>query len=122
VQQNPRRRLLPPSGFAPCGSSIQPPVSSIASLQTGANSVPSRSIACMMIQGGEPERRAPCASLTLGGREGPVLESELAFVAGQHDVGGLIQERSHAPIAAFGDAADVVDLAGLMPRLGTKPR
>ena len=50
-----------------------------------------------------------------------VLEFELALVAGQHDVSGLIQERSHAPVPAFRDAADVVDLAGLIP-LGTKPR
>jgi hypothetical protein len=42
-------RLLPPSGVARCGSSIRLPVSLIGSLQTGANSVPTRSIACMMI-------------------------------------------------------------------------
>ena len=30
VRQNRRRRLLPPSGVAPCGSSMRPPVSSIS--------------------------------------------------------------------------------------------
>jgi hypothetical protein len=53
-------------------------------------------------------RRSP------GDRERPVLEFELALVAGQHDVGGLIQERPHPPIPAFRDAADVVDLARLI--------
>jgi hypothetical protein len=28
---------------------------------------------------------------------------------------GLVQERSHPPIAAFGDAAGVIDLARLIP-------
>src|ERR1700729_2861906 len=54
-------------------------------------------------------------------REGPVLEFELPLVAGQHDVGGLVQERSQAPIAAFRDAANLVDLPGLIPP-GTNPR
>ena len=35
------------------------------------------------------------------------LEFELPPVVRQHEVGGLIQERSHAPVAAFRDAADV---------------
>ena len=45
-----------------------------------------------------------------------VLEFELALVAGQHDVGGRVQEGSYPPVAAFGDAAGVViDLARLIP-------
>ena len=44
-----------------------------------------------------------------------MLEFELALVAGQHDIGGLVQQGSHAPVAALRDAADVVDLARLMP-------
>ena len=37
------------------------------------------------------------------------------LAAGQHVIGGLVQEDSHPPIAAFGDAAGV-ELARLMPR------
>jgi hypothetical protein len=39
----------------------------------------------------------------------------LAFVAGQHDIGGFVQKRPHPPIPAFRDAADVIDLPGLIP-------
>src|ERR1700735_3602425 len=49
-----------------------------------------------------------------GDGEGPVLELELALVAGQHDVGGLIQQGPHPPVAAFRDAADIVDFPGLV--------
>ena len=45
------------------------------------------------------------ARSALDGR--PDLEFELPPVVRQHEVGGLIQERSHAPVAAFRDAADV---------------
>ena len=38
----------------------------------------------------------------------------LAVVAGQHDIGGLVQQGPHPPVAAFRDAADVVDLPGLI--------
>jgi hypothetical protein len=44
----------------------------------------------------------------------PVLELELALVAGQHDVGGLVQQGPDPPVAAFRDAADVVDFSGLI--------
>ena len=47
--QNRRRHLLPPSGVAPLGSSVGPPVSLMLLGYAGANSVPCRSIACMMI-------------------------------------------------------------------------
>src|SRR5208283_4666169 len=53
-------------------------------------------------------RRSP------GDGEGPVLELELALVARQHDIGGLVQQGSHPPVAAFRDAADVVDLPRLI--------
>jgi hypothetical protein len=46
VRQNRRRRLLPPSGVAPLRSSMRSPVS-VAYAAT--NSVPFRSIACMMM-------------------------------------------------------------------------
>src|SRR5215470_5339296 len=44
-------------------------------------------------------------------RECPVLELQRPLVARQHDVGGLVEERANAAIAALGDAAGVVDLA-----------
>ena len=44
VLQNPRRHLLPPSGVAPLGSSVRPPVR-----LCGLNSVPSRNMACIMM-------------------------------------------------------------------------
>lgn len=47
--QNRRRHLLPPSGVAPLGSSVRPPVSSTLFDYAGLNLVPSRSIACMMM-------------------------------------------------------------------------
>ena len=46
--------------------------------------------------------------------ERPLLQLELIVEAGQHDVGGLVQQRPHPPVAAFRDAADVVDLPGLI--------
>src|SRR5271166_2013013 len=58
---------------------------------------------------GLSHRRSP------GDREGPVLQFELALVAGEHDIGGLVQQRPYPPVAAFRDAADVVDLARLIP-------
>jgi hypothetical protein len=48
-----------------------------------------------------------------GDGEGPVLQFELAPVAGQHDIGCLKEKGSHAPIPTFRDAADVVDFARL---------
>jgi hypothetical protein len=47
-------------------------------------------------------------------QDGPLLQLELAVVAGQHDVGGLVQQGPHPPVAAFRDAADVVELPGLI--------
>jgi hypothetical protein len=64
-----------------------------------------------------PEGCAPSGRGSHGDREGPVLELdlELALVARQHDIGGLVKQHPHPPIAAFGDAADIVDLARLIP-------
>src|SRR6266404_2128103 len=47
--QNRRRHLLPPSGIAPLGSSVRPPVRRVLLGYAGLNSVPCRSMACMMI-------------------------------------------------------------------------
>ena len=38
-------------------------------------------------------------------------------IARQHHVGSLVQQDLHSPVAALGDAADIVDLPGLeVPR------
>src|SRR5437764_5231606 len=47
--QNRRRHLLPPSGIAPLGSSVRPPVRRVLLGYAGLNSVPCRSMACMMM-------------------------------------------------------------------------
>jgi len=47
--QNRRRHLLPPSGVAPLGSSVRPPVRLMLLGYAGLNSVPCRSMACMMM-------------------------------------------------------------------------
>jgi len=48
--QYPRRHLLPPSGVAPLGSSVRPPFRRVLLDYAGSNSVPCRSMACMMIE------------------------------------------------------------------------
>ena len=53
-------------------------------------------------------RRSP------GDIERPVFERETAAVAGQHHIGGLVEQRAEPPVAAFGDAAGIVDLTGLI--------
>jgi hypothetical protein len=47
--QNRRRHLLPPSGVAPLGNSVRPPVRLMLLGYAGLNSVPCRSMACMMM-------------------------------------------------------------------------
>lgn len=47
--QNRRRHLLPPSGVAPLGSSVRPPFRLALLGYAGLNSVPCRSMACMMM-------------------------------------------------------------------------
>jgi hypothetical protein len=54
------------------------------------------------------QRRSP------GNVERPVFERETAAVAGQHHIGGLIEQCAEPPVAAFGDAAGVIDLTGLI--------
>src|SRR5271156_2778904 len=80
----------------------------------GLNSVPSRSMACMMMA----RRRASDPRLAHGGplgdRKGPVLELQRSSVARQHDVCGFVQEGAHPPVAALRDAPGVVDLARLI--------
>jgi len=46
---NRRRHLLPPSGVAPLGSSVRPPVRRAVLGYAGLNSVPCRSMACMIM-------------------------------------------------------------------------
>ena len=47
--QNRRRHLLPPSGVAPLGSSVRPPIRLGVLRYTGLNWVPCLSIACMIM-------------------------------------------------------------------------
>src|ERR1700681_159323 len=49
--QNRRRHLLPPSGVAPLGSSVRPPVRRVLLGYAGLNSVPCRSMAWLMMAG-----------------------------------------------------------------------
>jgi hypothetical protein len=49
-----------------------------------------------------------------GDRQRPVLQLKRSLVARQHDVGGLVEQGSHRAVAAFENAAGVVDLAGLI--------
>ena len=44
-------------------------------------------------------------------REGPVFEFQRPLVARQHDIGGFVEERANAAIAALGDATGVINLA-----------
>src|ERR1051325_1503872 len=64
---------------------------------------------------------AHCRSF--GDREGPFLKLHWSLIAGQHDVGRLVEERTNAAIAALRDAARVINLAGLIaPRHQTEIR
>lgn len=47
--QNRRRHLLPPSGVAPLGSSVRPPLRLSLLGYAGLNSVPYRNMACMIM-------------------------------------------------------------------------
>src|SRR5262249_25416361 len=51
--------------------------------------------------------------------ERSLLERQIATIAGEHDIGGLVQQRADPLIADFGDAAGIVDLTGL-PSPGNK--
>ena len=42
------------------------------------------------------------------------FERETATVAGQHHIGRLIEQCAEPSVTAFGDAAGVIDLAGLI--------
>src|SRR4030095_10326619 len=61
-------------------------------------------------------KRNPCFShgRAPGNVERPLLERERAAIAGEHDIGGLIEQRADPSIATLRDAAGIVDLAGLI--------
>ena len=44
----------------------------------------------------------------------PILQLQRPFVARQHDVGGFVEQGSQPPVAAFGDAAGLINFAGLI--------
>src|SRR3981189_2019405 len=46
-----------------------------------------------------------------GDGQRPVLQLQRLLVARQDDIRRLVEQSSHSPVAAFGDAAGVVDLA-----------
>ena len=65
----------------------------------------SRSSACMMIPRRHARGMRAFGSWITWRCDGPVqLDLELALVARQHDIGDLVKQRPHPPIAAFGDA------------------
>src|SRR4030095_5987035 len=84
------------------------------------NSVPSRSMACMMMASRRARATRPLAH---GGpptnAERPLLERQIATIAGEHDIGGLVEQRADPLIADLRDAAGIVDLTGL-PSPGDK--
>ena len=114
---NRRHHPLPPSGVAPLRSSFRPPVSSTVVAYARSNSVPSRSIACMMIA----RRRARATrALRIVDRRAIAKAQSLSLklaleVAGQHDVGGFVEKGSHPSIPALRDVpAGIVDFSRLI--------
>ena len=93
----------PSLGRRSCGSSMRSPVRWIDGLsRRELGFVPQHRVhddceATRQSDTGLSHRRPP------GDREGPVLDLELALVPRQHDIGGLVKQRPHPPIAAFGD-------------------
>ena len=117
-----RRHLLPPSGVAPLGSSVRPPVRRVLLGYAGLNSVPCRSMACMMMAS---RRASAIRALRIVDRLAIANAQSLSFsgplVARQHDICGFVQECANPPVATLGDAAGVVNLAGLIaPRHQTE--
>jgi len=84
--QNRRRHLLPPSGVAPLGSSVRPPVW-LRRVELGAVSQHG-----MHDDGEASGKRDPCLAhrRSFANREGPVLELQRRLVARQHDIGGFV--------------------------------
>src|SRR5262250_248457 len=117
--QNRRHRPFPPLAVL-CSGACLGLVAVTRSPYAARNSVPSRSMACMMMA----SRRARATRALrmverLPMRERPLLERQIATIAGEHDIGGLVQQRADPLIADFRDAAGIVDLTGL-PSPGDK--
>ena len=112
--QNRRRHSLPPSGVAPAGE-----LGSASCLvdcrlrQYELSAVFQHRMHNDREASGERDARFPHGG-ALGDGEGPILELQRPLAARQHDIRGLIEQRAHPPVAALGDAAGVVDLAGLV--------
>ena len=109
--QNRRRHLLPPSGVAPLGSSVRSPLRLRLLGYAGSNSVPCRNMAC---DNGKTAVECDARLAHRGSfrdREGLVFEFQRPLVARQHDIGGFVEERANAAIAALGDATGVINLA-----------
>ena len=50
----------------------------------------------------EPSQRAPLATESAPSPERPLLERQIATIAGKHDIGGLVQQRADPLIAVIG--------------------
>ena len=87
MPQNRRRHLLPPSGVAPLGSSMRPP---IRLRRVELSAVPQHSMHDDGQASGERDPRLAHRG-SFGDRERPVLEFQGRLVARQHDIGGLVQ-------------------------------
>src|SRR5215469_3664420 len=101
----------PPTGVAPLGSSVRPPVR-LSGARLGRRELGAVSQHGMHDDGEAPRQRDP--RLTRGGsfsdRQCPVFELQLPLVACEHDIRGLVEKCPHPPITALRDAAGVVDL------------
>lgn len=79
-------------------------------------------MACMMIA---RRRASAIRALRIVERLAMASAQSFTLIAGEHDVGRFIEQGSHALVAHLGDAADIVDLAGLIAtgnktEIGTK--
>ena len=115
MQQNRRRHPLSPSGVAPARE-----LGSASCWYVGDR------LGCFELSA-LPEHSVHDDGETAGKRdarlshgrpptdvEGPILEGELAAIAGEHDIGRLVKQRADPSVAALRDAAGIVDLAGLV--------
>ena len=109
--QNRRRHLLPPWASLRSGARLDLRL-------VGAAALCRFELDAVSQHRMHDDREAPCESnprlahrRSPGNRECLILELQRPFVACQHHVCGLVQECSDPPVAAFRDAAGVVNLA-----------
>jgi hypothetical protein len=102
VLQNRRHHLLPPSGVAPLGSSVRPPIW-LSAVRLGRLELGAVSQHGMHDDGEAPRQRDPRLAHggSFGDRQCPGFELQRPLVARQHDVRGLVEKGPHPPIAAL---------------------